>query len=53
MSECETCLNSRPIISENGLHRVCCLSSKKAVDCITGKKKYYTRTPNNNRLRDK
>lgn len=46
MSECETCLNSRPIISENGLHRVCCLSSKKAVDCITGKKKYYTRTPN-------
>ena len=41
MNKCETCLNSRPIISENGLHSVCCLSSKKAVDCIINKKDYY------------
>ena len=26
---CDTCLNSRAIISENGYHSVCCLSQKK------------------------
>ena len=38
---CDTCLNSRLIISENGYNFVCCLSQKKAVDCITKQKDYY------------
>jgi hypothetical protein len=35
-SRCDTCLNSRPIISENGIHLVCCLSVKRAVGCLMG-----------------
>jgi len=36
--KCDKCLNSRPIMSENGLHRVCGLSNEKeAVDCLIGK----------------
>ena len=42
---CDTCLNSRVIISESGYHSVCCLSQKKAVDCITQQKNYYTENP--------
>lgn len=41
MNKCEECLNSRQIISENGYHATCCLSSKKAVDCMIGKKNYF------------
>lgn len=41
LNKCRTCLNSRGVISENGRHYICCLSSKKAVDCITNKKDYY------------
>ena len=41
MSKCDKCLNSRPIISENDYHFVCCLSSEKAVDCITNIKDYF------------
>lgn len=38
MVNCDSCLNSRPIISENGYHSVCCLSEKKATECLlTGK----------------
>ena len=36
--KCDNCLNARKIISENGLHSVCCLSEKVAVDCLVGKK---------------
>ena len=36
--KCDNCLNSRGVISENGLHSVCCLSDKKAMECIMGKK---------------
>ena len=42
---CDTCLYSRVIISENGYHSVCCLSQKKAVDCITKQKDYYAENP--------
>lgn len=28
--ECDTCLNSRPIVSENGIHYACCLSGRAA-----------------------
>ena len=38
--KCDGCLNSRRIISENGLHSICCLSEKKAMDCIMGKKEF-------------
>lgn len=41
--KCETCLNSRTVISENGYHFVCALSDKKAVSCITNDYKYYAR----------
>ena len=42
MKDCEKCLHSRLIVSENGYHSVCCLSQKKAVDCMTGKKSQFT-----------
>lgn len=38
MSKCDQCLNTRPIISENGWHRICALPAKQAALCITGKK---------------
>ena len=41
MKECEKCLNSRMIISENGYHPICCLSQKKAIDCMMGKKSQF------------
>ena len=35
---CDKCLNSRPIVSENGMHYICALSAKKAKKCLlTGK----------------
>jgi len=38
MGKCDRCLNSRPIMSENGLHRVCGLrNEKEAMDCLMGK----------------
>lgn len=39
--KCDSCLNSRPVISENGFHHVCCLSSKAAQNCLSGKKIKY------------
>lgn len=43
-ADCETCLNSRPIVSENGMHSACCLSQKKAAECAyTGK--HYVEHP--------
>lgn len=36
--KCDNCLNARKIISENGLHSICCLSDKVAVNCLIGKK---------------
>lgn len=41
MQKCEKCLHSRMIVSENGYHAVCCLSQKKAMDCIIGKKSSF------------
>lgn len=43
--QCETCLNSRTIISENGRHSLCTFSSIKAVNCILHNYKYYTKHP--------
>ena len=36
--KCDNCLNARRVISENGLHSLCCLSEKVAMDCIMGEK---------------
>lgn len=36
-NKCETCLNSRAVVSENGIHHICCLSDKVAVDCMIDK----------------
>lgn len=38
---CDVCLNSRAVVSENGIHYVCCLSKKKTLDCLTGVKDSY------------
>ena len=43
--KCDTCLNSRPIISENGIHYVCCLSNKASANCLTGKRDQYIKRP--------
>lgn len=43
--KCDNCLNSRRIISENGLHSVCCLSEDVAVKCIIGKKDHKIIVP--------
>lgn len=36
MKKCELCLNSRPIVSENGIHSNCSLSPKGALNCMFG-----------------
>lgn len=41
MKKCEECIHSRLIISENGYHHICCLSQKKATDCMIGKKSQF------------
>ena len=41
MKDCEKCIHSRLIISENGYHHSCCLSSKAAIDCMIGKKSQF------------
>lgn len=45
IKKCDSCLNSRIIVSENGLHSICCLSEKKAVDCMFGEKDHYVGIP--------
>ena len=40
-NKCDSCTNSRTIISENGYHSLCCLSSKKAVKCLNGEEDSY------------
>ena len=44
--KCDKCLNSRGVISENGLHRVCCLSEKDAMDCLMNKRNLAVVLPN-------
>jgi hypothetical protein len=39
--KCDKCANSRVVISENGLHSICCLSQQKAVDCLFYKKNHF------------
>ena len=39
--KCDTCLNSRVVISDNGCHAACTLSSVKATECMVGIKDNY------------
>lgn len=43
--KCDYCMNSRPIVSENGIHYACCLSSKAAMKCIVGDKDSFIERP--------
>ena len=45
MSKCDTCFNTRTIISENGTHKACCLSEEQAIDCMMNKKDSYIKNP--------
>lgn len=45
LTKCDSCLNSRIVISENGLKSICCLSEKKAVNCLIGKEDSYKGFP--------
>lgn len=38
--KCDTCRNSRPIISENGLHYNCVLSGRKSLLCMSDDRYY-------------
>lgn len=40
-TKCDCCVYSRTIVSENGIHAICCLSSKAAVNCLTGKENWH------------
>ena len=41
---CDSCLNARRIVSENGFHPICCLPDKEVREClITGE--HYVRHP--------
>ncbi len=44
-SKCDTCLRSHVIISENGYHSICCLSSKQAVKCMMNNYNKYITLP--------
>ena len=43
--KCAMCLNSRPVVSENGWHVVCCLASKSEMNCLTGKRDKFVKHP--------
>ena len=40
-TKCDSCMNSRVRISENGYSVKCTLSQKKAISCLTGVKSHY------------
>lgn len=38
--KCDTCINARPIVSENGLHYTCTLSGRKPLLCMADDRYY-------------
>lgn len=38
--KCDNCVNARRIISENGLHLICYLSEKNAMECLMEQKNH-------------
>lgn len=45
VTKCDSCLNSRVIVSETGFYSSCCLSDKKAMDCLMNKEESYIPNP--------
>jgi len=43
--KCDTCLEARCVVSENGFHHICSMREEFAMDCLLGKKDYYVRNP--------
>ena len=43
--KCDYCSNSRPIVSENGTHYSCSLTSQQLKKCLTGEKDYFEERP--------
>jgi hypothetical protein len=43
--KCDYCLNSRPVVSENGTHCACCLTSQQLKKCLIGEKDYFEPRP--------
>lgn len=44
--KCSECINSRKIVSENGEHYICCLSSRKSKQCLLNYNKFYNKYKN-------
>ena len=42
---CNYCLNARSVISENGLHSICCLKDDACIKCMLGKEDAFIRNP--------
>lgn len=40
-TKCDSCMNGRVCISENGYSAKCTLSQKKAISCLTGVQSHY------------
>ena len=51
--QCEKCLLSRQVISENGSHPVCCLPEDEARECILGEVSHFTDRPTVVEIRSK
>lgn len=45
MAKCYKCLESRPVISENGMHYNCCLKEDECLECLLGKVDHYVENP--------
>ena len=45
MERCESCLDSRCVVSENGFHYCCCLKEEEAMECLLGKVDHYIKNP--------
>ena len=51
--QCEKCLLSRQVVSENGFHPVCCLPEDEARECILGEASHFTDRPTVIEIRSK
>jgi len=42
---CSECLNARSVISENGMHSVCCLKEEDMRDCLFNRGVNFIKNP--------
>jgi hypothetical protein len=42
---CDRCLNARTVVSENGLHSVCCLNDAELTSCLLHKEDHFIENP--------